>query len=116
MVHTFSKEALARPSQTLQVVGVLRGEIEAIHRATEDAREDELVIAVVQSNLSFGGVWIVARASLVKQLPLVEDRGGWSFTFPPGISLAQIEERCLEFTRVSFKRWQAMDHWAALHQ
>ncbi len=116
MVHTFSKEALARPSQTLQAAGVLRGQIEAIHRAAEDAREDELVIAVVQDDLSFGGVWIVARDRLVQQLPLVEDQSGWSFTFPPGISLAQIEERCLEFTRVSLKRWQAMDHWANRQQ
>ncbi len=114
-MHTFSKEALARPAQTLQAAGVLRGQMEAICSATSEAREDEIIIAVIQHDLSFGGAWIVARENLVKQLPLLEDQGGWSFTFSPDTSLAQIEERCLEFTRIAFKRWQAMERWASNH-
>lgn len=114
-MHTFSQEAPERPARTLQAAGVLRGQAEAICRATDDAREGEIVIAVVQRDLNFGGAWIVARESLVRQLSLLEDQGGWSFTFSPHTSLAQIEERCLEFTRVAFKRWQAMERWSSKH-
>ncbi|HZO72554.1 MAG TPA: hypothetical protein VFB60_10165 [Ktedonobacteraceae bacterium] len=111
-MHTFSKEALERPARTLQAAGVLRGKAEVICRATKGARADEVVVAVVQHDLSFGGVWTVAREDLVRQISLVEDKGGWSFTFSPDTSLAQIEERCLEFVRIVFRRWEAMQRWA----
>ncbi len=112
-MHTFTKEALERPSHTLQAVGVIREKAGVICRATMDAREDEIVVAVVQRNLSFGGAWTLARENLAKQILLVEDQGGWSFTFSPNTSLAQIEERCLEFVRIAFKRWEAMQRWAS---
>lgn len=111
-MHTFSKEALERPTRTLQAAGILREKAEAISRATKDARADEMVVAVVQHDLSFGGVWMVARENLLRQMSLVEDKGGWSFTFSPDTSLAQIEERCLEFMRIAFRRWEAMQRWA----
>jgi len=111
-MHTFSKEALERPTHTLQAAGVLREKAEVICRATKDARADEVVVAVVQRDLNFGGVWTIARESLVRQMSLVEDKGGWSFTFSPDTSFTQIEERCLEFTRIAFRRWEAMQRWA----
>lgn len=112
MMHTFSKEALERPTRTLQAAGVLREKAEAICRATKDARADEVVVAVIQHDLNFGGVWTIAREDLVRQMSLVEDKGGWSFTFSPDTSLAEIEERCLEFVRIAFRRWEAMQRWA----
>ena len=115
-MHTFSQEALERPTRTLQAAGVLREKAEAIWRATMDAREDEVVIAVIQRDLSFGGVWTVTRDQLARQMPLVEDKGGWSFTFSPNTSLAQIEERCLEFMRIAFRRWEAMQRWSIRQQ
>ncbi|HEU5228317.1 MAG TPA: hypothetical protein VFU49_10955 [Ktedonobacteraceae bacterium] len=49
-------------------------------------------------------------------MPLIEDKGGWSFTFSPKTSLAQIEERCLEFMRIAFRRWEAMQRWSSRQQ
>lgn len=46
---------------------------------------------------------------LLRQLPLLENQGDWSFTFAPNTSLAQIDERCQEFTHLALKRWQAME-------
>lgn len=114
-MHLFSQEALERPARTVQAAGVLRGQMEAICRATLNARENEIVIAVVQRDLNFGGIWTVARGSLVEQLPVLEDQGGWSFTFAPQTSLAQIDERCQAFTRIALKRWQAMERWVNRH-
>lgn len=104
-MHTFSKEALERSTRTLQATGVLREKAEVICRATKDARADEIVVAAIQHDLNFGGVWTIAREDLVRQLSLVEDKSGWSFTFSPDTSQAQIEERCLEFVRIAFRRW-----------
>ena len=112
-MHTFSKEAIERPSCTHQVAGVLRENAGAISHATPDAREDEIIVAVIQHDLKFGGAWIIARENLITQVSLVEDKGGWSFIFSPHTSVAQVEERCLEFMRIAFRRWQVMQHWTS---
>lgn len=114
-MHTFSKEAIERSSRTLQAAGVLRENAGAISQVTNDAREDEIVIAVIQGNLDFGGAWIIARENLITQVFLVEDKGGWSFIFSPHTSIAEVEERCLEFLRIAFRRWNAIQGWMSRH-
>lgn len=110
-MHSFSREAIERSSRTLQVAGVLRENAGAISHATTDAREGEIVVAVIQHDLNFGGAWIIARENLITQVLRVEDKGGWSFIFSPDTSIAQVEERCLEFMRIAFRRWKVMQHW-----
>ncbi|HLJ33323.1 MAG TPA: hypothetical protein VKU38_06725 [Ktedonobacteraceae bacterium] len=114
-MHSFSKEAIERPFLTLQAAGVLRENAGAISHATTDAREGEIAIAVIQPDLSFGGVWLIARENLITQVSLVEDKGGWSFIFSSHTSIAQVEERCLEFMRIAFRRWKAMQRWVNRH-
>lgn len=114
-MYTFSKEAIERSSRTLQAAGVLRENAEAISRATADARDNEIVVAVIQHDLDFGGAWIIARENLITQVVLIEDKGGWSFIFSPDTSVAQVEERSLEFMRIAFRRWKAMQQWISRH-
>ena len=57
---TFSREAIERPYHTYQAAGVVRAKAGAIEHVTAAAREDEIVVAVVQSDLSFGGIWTLA--------------------------------------------------------
>ncbi len=75
-MHTFSQEAIERPRRSLQAAEVLRQKAQAISHATLDAREDEVIVAVIQHDLNFGGVWTLARESLTPQIHLVEDTGG----------------------------------------
>ena len=112
---TFSREAMERPYRTLQAAAVLREKAGAIGRATADARQDEVVVALIQRDLSFGGVWTIAREDLARQVLLLEDEGGWSLTFSSHTSVAQIEERCAELARIAGKRWEVMQRWASRH-
>jgi hypothetical protein len=107
----FSQEARERPTRTLQAARILHEQAATISRATHDARADEMVIALVQPNLQFGGTWIIARDSLITQVPLIEDQGGWSLLFAPATDQAQVEARCDEYTRIAYKRWDAMQRW-----
>jgi hypothetical protein len=114
-MHTFSQEAIERPRRSLQAAEVLRQKAQAISRATLEAREDEVIVAVIQHDLSFGGVWTLARESLTPQIHIVEDTGGWSFIFSPNTSATQVEERCSSFAQIASKRHKAMQKWVGKH-
>jgi hypothetical protein len=115
-MRTFSKEAFERPFHTVQAAGVLREQAGVISKVTMGAREDEIVVAVIQHDLSFGGAWIIARESLLEQIHLLEDEDGWSFTFSPDTSLDEVEERCRRFARIALRRWEVMQRWARRRQ
>ena len=92
-MHTFSKEARERPYRTIEATRVLREKAAIIERVTNDAHADEVIVAVVQADLSFGGVWTLAREDMTRQIFVVEDEGGWSLIFSPKTPVAQIEKR-----------------------
>ncbi len=111
----FSKEAMERPYRTVEATEVLRGKAEIVARATSDARHDEVVVAVICHDLSFGGVWTLAREDLVRQVHIVEDEGGWLLTFSPNISASHVEQRCDELASIAQRRGDAMQRWALRH-
>jgi hypothetical protein len=114
-MRTFSKEAIERPFRTLEATKVLREKAAVIEHATIGAQADEVIVVVIRSDLSFGGVWTLARDGLVRQVLLIEDEGDWSLTFSPNTPVAQIEERCDELARIAQKRGEAMQRWALQH-
>jgi hypothetical protein len=115
VMRTFSREAIERPYRTLEATKVLREKAAIIERATFNAQVDEVIVAVICSDLSFGGVWTLAREEMARQVLVVEDEGGWSLTFSPNTLVAQIEERCDELARIAQKRGEAMQRWADRH-
>ncbi len=114
-MHTFSKEARERPYRTIEATKVLREKAEVIERATHDAHADEVIVAVVQADLSFGGVWTLAREDMSRQIFVVEDEGGWSLIFSPKTPVAQIEKRCDELAGIARRRGEAMERWIRKH-
>lgn len=107
-MQRFSEDAMNRPRRTLQAIEVLRGKAMAIAHVTANAKEDEIVVVVVQADGDFGGIWTLAREDMVKQMKVVEDKAGWSFTFSPHTSSAQVEQRCDELARIVNRRLQGM--------
>jgi len=107
---TPSKEAVERAHHTTQAAEVLRKHVWAIGRATAGARRDEIVVATVEGDLTFGGVWTISRDDLLSQVPLLEG-SGWSLLFSSKTPVAEIEERCTQFARIASRRWQAMQRW-----
>jgi len=111
----FSKEAIERPYRTFQAAEVVREKAGAIEHVTAVVQEGEIVVAVVQHDLSFGGVWTLAREDMIRQVLLLEDEGGWSLIFSPNTTVAQVEQRCNELARIALKRWEAMKRWVSRH-
>lgn len=114
-MHTFSQEAMERPFRTLQAAGVIRENAETIGRAAAGAGEDEIIVAVVHKDLSFGGAWAVARNELAKEVMVTEDKGGWSLIFSSNTSVVTVEERCNELARIARRRWEVMQRWLSRH-
>ena len=115
-MYMFSREARERPFRTVEATEVLRAKAAVIERATKDARADEVIVAVVQPDLSFGGVWTLAREDLSVQIFVVEDEGGWSLLFSPNTSLTQIEKRCDELAGIARRRGEIMERYVSRHQ
>ena len=107
-MHSFSEDALNRPRRTLQAIETLRGKAEAIAHVSESAHGDEVIAVIVQTDGAFGGIWTLAREEMVRQMHIVEDKGGWSFTFSPHTSTAQVEERCNKLASLVSRRLQGM--------
>ena len=112
---TFSREAIERPYRTFQAAGIVREKARTIERVTAVAAEDEIVVALVEKDLSFGGIWTLAREDMAVQILRMEEDGGCSLIFSPNTSIAQVEERCNELARIALRRWEAMKRWASRH-
>jgi hypothetical protein len=114
-MHTFSREAMEKPYRTLQAAWILRENAETIGRVAAGASEDEIIVAVVHKDLSFGGAWAVARNELAKEVMVTEDKGGLSLIFSSNTPVVTIEERCNELARIARKRWEVMQRWVSRH-
>lgn len=109
-MHSFSEDALNRPRRTLKAIETLRGKAEAIAHVSESAHEDEVIVVIVQADGASGGIWTLAREEMVRQMHIVEDTGGWSFTFSPHTSTAQVEDRCNELASLVNRRLKIMQY------
>ena len=107
---TPSKEAVERAHHTTQAAEVLRKHVWAIGLATAGARRDEIVVATVEVDLTFGGVWTISRDDLLRQVPLLEG-SGWSLLFSSKTTVAEIEERCTQFASIASRRREVMQRW-----
>ena len=116
MVHHFSQHAMERPRRSMRAADILRNNAWAIELAASDAREDEIVVAVVREDLTFGGAWTIAREDLIRQIPALEGKDGWSFTFSSQTPVTEIERRCREYTQLTNRRWELMQRWSSRHQ
>ena len=103
-----TEEALARPVKTVEAARVLREQAGAIEQAALAAGAVEIVVAVVRKDLSFAGVWTLARSNLASQVRELENAGGWSLTFAPGSTRVQIEARCDELAGLAQRRADAL--------
>ena len=88
-----SQAALERPQRTVEAMAVLGGQARVIARACADAGDGELILAVVNPDLTFGGVWTIPVEQL-SALATPDEAGGWSLLFSPGTSVEEIVARC----------------------
>jgi hypothetical protein len=115
MMYNFSPHAMERPRRSVRAAEILRKNAWAIELATSDAHDDEIVVAVVRDDLTFGGAWTIAREDMIRQIPALEGKDGWSFTFSSQTPTVEIERRCNEYARLSNRRWELMQRWVRRH-
>ena len=114
MSFALTKEAAERPRHTIHAAEILHDKAWAVARACAEAREGQVIVALVECDLTFGGVWTIPLEELRERVPRMAP-GGWSLTFAPGTRRDEIEQRCLELARLAFRRWEAVRRWASRH-
>jgi len=114
MSFTVSDAALGRARDTIQASLVLRRQAPAIASACLDATPNEVVVAVVGSDLRFGGVWTVPAGDL-RDCVRAEENAGWSLVFAPQTTLTSVEKRCEQWRGLAATRLTVMQRWRHRH-
>ncbi|HZT41089.1 MAG TPA: hypothetical protein VFA07_02810 [Chthonomonadaceae bacterium] len=104
----FSEGALKRPQQTIQATNVLKEKAGEIARLCAGAEEREIVVAVVNPDIVFGGAWTIPVEHLHERVSLLP-AGGWSLTFAPQTSIEQIQARCASISELARKRLNILE-------
>jgi hypothetical protein len=107
MSYTFSEEALERISKTVQAAQVLRDNLQAIAQTCMAAGRDEVVLALVGPDMTFGGAQTISRHRLRRQV-LGLERGSWHLVFSAKTELEEIEYRCLTMEHIAQARLEIM--------
>ncbi|HEX6508175.1 MAG TPA: hypothetical protein VF221_11135 [Chloroflexota bacterium] len=115
MAFVPTEETMARPRHTIHAAEILHTHAGDIARACAEAGGDTVVVAGVDRFLTFNGVWTVPLNELQRRVSEIDD-GGWTIVFSPGADLPDIEERCMDLARRSFKRWEALRRWTSKHR
>ena len=91
----------------MQAAQVLRDNLQAITQACASASRDEVVLALVGPDLSFGGAQTISRHRLRRQV-LGLERGSWHLVFSAQTGLEEIEYRCLTMEQLAQARLEIM--------
>ena len=110
MKHTFSQEAFERPQRTIEAVEVVRQHAEMIADACAAAHDQEIVVAVVGPDHTWGGVSTVPAHGLPEQA--IDPGSRWEFMFVAHTSRAEVEARCTLIERQAAKRLDALRRWS----
>ncbi len=114
MSFNFSGEALDRAQRAVQAAGLLREKVPIIAQVCAAANLDDVVVAVVEQNLVFGGVWPIPRSQVQERVAPLES-SGWVLIFSPRVSTAHVAAQCEAFGRIAGERAASMRRWADRH-
>lgn len=109
-----SAESLERALRTIQAASLFNSRVETIVEACASAGLDDVVVAVVEHNLIFGGAWPVPLRALQQRVGPLEATG-WVLIFPARAHAAEVELRCLAFGRLASRKAAGLQSWARKH-
>jgi hypothetical protein len=108
------RDASRRARRAIEAAETLHDRAPAIAQVCMKAASDQLVVAVVEEDGTFGGAWPVALSEVAARLDPLE-AGGWTLTFAAQTPEEEIRARALEMARLAFRRWLALRRWVARH-
>ncbi|MDQ6693060.1 MAG: hypothetical protein M3014_01370 [Chloroflexota bacterium] len=115
MPGNISQASLERAGKSIEAARVLHGASVEIASASAEATPQEVVIAYVRADTPFYGALVVPLAELRKSV-LEIGPGSWSLIFSPGLTLEQVEARCLEMEQRAEFRKEAIERYLARGQ
>ncbi len=95
--------SVGRAQRTVAAAETLHFHLETIAGACRDALPDEVVVAEVQPDASFGGAHRIRR-ELLRQYVASLAEGSWSMIFAPKEPIEDIEDRCIRMGYQAYRR------------
>jgi hypothetical protein len=92
-----------RAAWTVHAARLLANEADAIAAACAQAKPSEIVVALIEPTLTFGGAWIIPRSNLVTWVSRLE-RGTYSLTFAPNTSRQEVQARAATWGNLAGRR------------
>ena len=106
--------AEARARQTILAAQVFLSNASAISDHCNWAQEDQVVIALVNRDLTFGGA-IIAPLSQLREEVMSRLTSGWTLVFSPGTTDRDIEARCGKMAELAQARLDVIRRWRDKH-
>ncbi len=103
--------AAERAHRTMEAAEVLRAAAGNVARACANAQGSDLVVAVIDADLTFGGAWVIPRAELQTWVRRLTP-GTWSLTFEAGDTIEDVIARSTEWEGLARRRWQILQRRA----
>ncbi len=107
MKFAFTPEAMERPKRTMEATATLHEHARLIAQTCAEARQGEMVLAVVEQDGAFGGTAVSPLEHMGERLGEWDD-GRWALSFPPRAGVEEIDAQCLRMARLAQRRSEAM--------
>ena len=105
-----AEAAIERAAHTVEASRLLATRAMDIAQACREATTDDVVMAVVDADMSFGGAWIIPNQNIVPWEDRLED-GAWSLLFAPRTRVEDVVAQCANLEEMARRRWAMLKRW-----
>jgi hypothetical protein len=103
-----------RARASIAAAEAIRSNTATISDSCNWAQEDEVVLAIIRRDLTFGGAIIVPLNRLREQVVSLQEVG-WTVVFSPGATDKDIEIRCDKMAELAQARLDVIQRWRNNH-
>jgi hypothetical protein len=107
-----SPQAVARARDSIDAAPVFAANASRIAELTPELLAEQVLVAVVNPQHQFAGVWVVDRADVVTRVPVLE-ADGWAMVFSPGADAEQVRYRAAEMASLAEQRIETIARLSA---
>lgn len=105
-----AEAAIERAAHTVEASRLLATRAMDIAQACREATTDDVVMAVVDADMSFGGAWIIHNQNIMPWEDRLED-GAWSLLFAPRTRVEDVVAQCANLEEMARRRWAMLKRW-----
>ncbi|MCW5853065.1 MAG: hypothetical protein KIT87_23560 [Anaerolineae bacterium] len=105
-----AEAAIERAVHTIEASQVLAAKAMDIAHACREATTEDVVVAVVDADMSFGGAWIIPNQNIMPWEDRLEE-GAWSLLFAPRTRVEEVVAQCANLEEMARRRWAMLKRW-----